>query len=61
MPDHRDHRIPNDATRVSVSDEAEVRYWCERFGCSAEDLREAVSAVGQDTENVRRHLSQRSR
>lgn len=51
-------RIPNDATRVDTSHDDELRYWCETFDCSPEQLREAVSAVGQDVESVREHLSQ---
>lgn len=54
------HRIPNDATRVDVNHDDEVRYWCGEFGCSPEALREAVSAVGQDVDAVRQHLSQPS-
>jgi hypothetical protein len=54
------HRIPNDATRVDTNHEDEVRYWCERFRCSPDQLREAVSAVGQDVDSVRQHLSQSS-
>jgi hypothetical protein len=54
------HRIPNDATRVDPSHEDEARYWCERFGCTPAQLREAVSAVGQDVDAVRQHLSQPS-
>jgi hypothetical protein len=53
-----ERRIPNDATRVDVNHDDEVRYWCEAFGCTPEQLREAVSAAGQDVDNVRQHLSQ---
>lgn len=52
------HRIPNDATRVDTAHDDEVQYWCDRFGCTPSQLREAVSAVGQDVESVRQHLSQ---
>ena len=40
------HRIPNDAERVNVNDDDEVAYWCREFDCNADELREAVSAVG---------------
>lgn len=53
-----DRRIPNDATRVDVSHDDEVRYWCAQFDCTPAQLREAVSAAGQDVANVRQHLSQ---
>ena len=54
-------RVPNDATRVDVAHEDEVHYWCMQFGCSPDDLRKAVSAVGQDVDAVRQHLSQPTR
>ena len=53
-----ERRIPNDATRVDINHDDEVRYWCELFDCTPEQLREAVSAAGQDVDNVRQHLSQ---
>lgn len=53
-------RIPNDATRVDVTHDDELRYWCAELGCGATQLREAVSAVGQDADAVRQHLSQPS-
>lgn len=55
-----ERRIPNDASRVDVNHDDEASYWCERFHCTPEQLREAVSAVGQDVDNVRQHLSQPS-
>lgn len=55
------HRIPNDATRVDVNHDEEVAYWCTTLRCTPDDLREAVSAVGQDVDAVRMHLSQASR
>ena len=52
------HRIPNDAERVNVNDDAELAWWCRELGCDADTLREAVSAVGVDVANVRMHLGQ---
>lgn len=53
------HRIPNDPARVNPNDAGEVAHWCTEFGCSPDELREAVSAVGVDVDDVRLHLSQR--
>ena len=53
------HRIPNDAERVNVNDDAELAYWCRELDCDADALREAVSAAGVDLANVRMHLAQR--
>lgn len=52
-------RIPADTMRVNQNDDDEVAYWCRELQCTPDELREAVSAVGQDVENVRLHLSQR--
>ena len=50
------HRIPNDPERVNVNDEQEAAYWCRELGCSAEELQEAVSAVGVQAADVRLHI-----
>lgn len=46
MVDDPDKRGPADRKRVSMTEEHEVRYWTARFGCSREDLQEAVDKVG---------------
>lgn len=46
MPDDRSKRGPADAARVNVSEDYEVQYWCKKFGCTPEQLRAAVKAVG---------------
>ncbi len=48
-----------DRSRVNVNDAAEVTYWCEKFGCSATQLRYAVKTVGLTVSKVRAHLAQR--
>ena len=55
------HRIPNDPERVNVNDEQEAAYWCRELDCSAEELQEAVSAVGVQAADVRLHLGQATR
>lgn len=59
MNQHTQRRIPNDVERVNVHDEQELRYWCDELGCTADELEEAVSAVGVEVADVRLHLSQR--
>jgi hypothetical protein len=54
------HRIPNDAQRVNVHDDAEIDYWTRELDCTPDALREAVSAVGVEVDDVRLHLSQTS-
>jgi hypothetical protein len=46
MPDDRSKRGGADRKRVSVVEEHEVRYWCDRFDCTERQLRDAVEDVG---------------
>jgi hypothetical protein len=56
MSDDTTLRSPQDRTRVSMSQEHEVRYWTERFGVSREDLQRAVDTVGNSVSAIERHL-----
>jgi hypothetical protein len=46
MADDKTKTGPWDAQRVNVHEEYEVRYWCEKFGCTEERLKAAVENVG---------------
>lgn len=49
----------NDQTlpeRVDLQDEDGLRRWCEHFGCTVQQLVEAVQAVGGDPATIERHL-----
>ena len=52
-------RGSKDRSHVSVSEAAEVTYWCQKFGCSETQLRMAVKTVGVTVSKVRAHLIQR--
>lgn len=54
-----DRRIPADPDRVNTHSDAEAAYWCDEFDCTRDELREAVSAVGETARDVRLHLGQR--
>lgn len=54
-----DRRIPADPERVNHHSDEEAAYWCRELDCTRDELREAVSAVGEDAKDVRLHLSQR--
>ena len=45
-----------DRKLVSVSEDYEVRDWCESMGCTEQQLRQAVAAVGNSADAVREHL-----
>jgi len=45
-----------DRDRINMNEEYEVRNWAKKFGVSEEQLRQAVSAVGDRVDKVRQHL-----
>lgn len=47
---------PQDASKVNVNEDWEVRYWCKEFGCTEQQLRNAVKAVGVSVAAVRKYL-----
>ena len=56
MADNKAVRGGQDARRINVNQEHEVRYWTEALGVSADELKKAVAAVGDQADDVRRHL-----
>ena len=51
-------RTPADTNRVELEEDWEVRWWCDRFGCTEVELRDAVRKVGPSTEDVEVELRQ---
>ena len=47
---------PQDAKRVDIHEDYEVRYWTKRFGCTPEQLKAAVGKVGVMAEAVEAEL-----
>ena len=45
-----------DRKRIDVSQEHECRYWTEKFGVSADELRRATAKVGPMVDDVAREL-----
>lgn len=56
MSDDKSNRGPQDASRVALGEDYEVRYWTGKFGVDRERLEEAVKAVGNGADAVERHL-----
>ena len=52
MTDNKTKKKPQDANRVSITDPNEVRYWCDKFDCTKEQLEEAVCRVGDSADAV---------
>ena len=56
MSDNKRKTGPQDSSRINTSEDYEVRYWTEKFGVSAEKLKEAVKNVGVSAKAVEDHL-----
>lgn len=61
MADDRSKSGGQDRTRINVHQDYEVRDWSRKFGVTAEQLKAAVKAVGNDANAVEMHLKGRSR
>ena len=48
-----------DRQLVSLGEDYEIRDWTESFGCTEDELRAAVKAVGNSAEKVREYLSRK--
>jgi hypothetical protein len=49
---------PKTPSRVDVNDATARIYWCQKFGCSQAQLRNAVKMVGVTVSKVRAQLAQ---
>ena len=56
MPDSKDNRGQQDRSRVSGEQDYEVQHIAERLRVSAEQVREAIKAVGNSREAVENYL-----
>lgn len=56
MADNKTLRSPQDASRIALGEDYEVRYWTGKFGVSREQLEQAVKAVGNSADAVEKHL-----
>ncbi len=56
MSDDKKNRGPADRARINMSEAYEVRYWTEKFGCSAEALGAAVKSAGSSADAVEKYL-----
>jgi hypothetical protein len=56
MSDDKKDRGEPDRSRISLSEDYEVRYWTERLGVTKEQLAVAIDKVGNSADAVRRAL-----
>ncbi len=59
MPDDKSKTRPQDSSRVNVHEPYEVEYWCKHFGCTKQQLVDAVKKVGVMVRDVERELKGR--
>lgn len=59
MPEYKHIPGPGDIGYINLPSEAERHYWAREFGCSQEQLRDAVATVGPLVVDVRSHLGSR--
>jgi hypothetical protein len=56
MTDDPTIRRPQEASRIALEEEHEIRYWTTKWGISREELADAVARVGHGAAAVARHL-----
>lgn len=56
MSDDLNKRGPQDASRINVNEEWELRYWTNKLGVSEEELKAAVNKVGVSVDAVSAHF-----
>jgi uncharacterized protein DUF3606 len=56
MSDDKTKRGEPDHSRISLSEDYEVRYWTEKFGVTKEQLAVAIQKVGNSPDAVRQIL-----
>lgn len=61
MSDDKTKTGGQDRTRISLGEDYEVRDWSKKFGVTADELRAAVRAVGNEAKVVEAHLKNSKR
>jgi hypothetical protein len=56
MADNLGKRSPQDASRINVNEDWELRYWSDKFNVSSERLIETVKRVGVLAKDVAKAL-----
>jgi hypothetical protein len=45
------------SARVNIYNVDDMTHWCEKFGCTKTQLRDAVTAVGTSADTLREYIS----
>ncbi len=59
MADDKTKTRPQDAKRINVHEDYELRDWSRKLGVTPDQLKEAVKQVGTSAEAVEKHLKKR--
>jgi hypothetical protein len=59
MSDDQIKRAHTDQTRINIREDNEVRYWCEKIGCTQAELLDAIAFVGVMSEDVEGYLKRK--
>lgn len=60
MADDKTKAGGQDRSRISLSEDYEVRDWAKKFGVTTDELRAAVKDVGNEAQAVEKHLKDKS-
>jgi hypothetical protein len=52
MADNKSKKDGRDRSRISLSEDYEVRYWSKKFGITKEELKQAVKKAGSSSARV---------
>lgn len=56
MTDDRSKRGKQDRDRINVNEPHELRRWAQKFGCTEDELRDAVKRAGPMADDVQRAI-----
>lgn len=56
MPDNLSLKRPQDASKISLTEPWEVKYWTQELGVSETKLKELVAKYGHSAATIRSHL-----
>jgi hypothetical protein len=61
MSDDKSKTGSPDRNRINVNEDYELRDWSKKFGCTHEELKVAVKAVGTSAKAVEEHLKSKKK
>lgn len=61
MAQDRTSSAGQDRQRINLNEDYEVRDWSKKFGVSADELKQAVNAVGNEASKVEEYFAARKK